>query len=181
MKHRPEPPEASDDAELFRQAVTGVTPLAPDNRVVKRPPPRKPRPSGRDTPAAQPAVRDYLSDHGAGECALTEFLRPGLSRMALRKLRRGQLPIEGSLDLHGNIIESARRLLLEFLDQASQHHLRCVRIVHGKGRSPDGSEGLLKIYTRHWLTQCPQVLAFCEPPPRDGGGGAVLVLLKSGG
>ncbi|MDO8811603.1 MAG: Smr/MutS family protein, partial [Gallionella sp.] len=32
--------------------------------------------------------------------------------------------------------------------------------------------------TRHWLAQRPDVLAYCDAPPKDGGSGAVLVLLK---
>lgn len=157
----------------------GVTPLPPSDRV----PPAKPKPEA--VPLAprralrQPQVVDTLSDHGAGDEPLTEFLRNGLSRMTLRKLRRGQLPVEDSLDLHGLDSDGARRLLLEFLREASRRDLRCVRIIHGKGRHGTSGEGVLKIRTRHWLTQCPEVLAFCEAPPSQGGGGAVLLLLKA--
>ena len=54
-------------------------------------------------------------------------------------------------------------------------------MIHGKGDRIGGGEGILKSRTRHWLTQCAEVLAFCEPPARGGGGGAVWVLLKSAG
>lgn len=100
--------------------------------------------------------------------------------MALRKLRRGQALLQDSLDLHGLNSDEARLLLLEFLRHATQHDLRHVCIIHGKGWHTDGGEGILKTRTRHWLTQCAEVLAFCEAPPNAGGGGAVLVLLKSG-
>ncbi len=157
----------------------GVTPLAPSGRV----PPAKPKP--QPVPLAprramqQPEAADMLSDHGAGDEPLTEFLRNGLSRMTLRKLRRGQLQVEDSLDLHGLDSDGARKLLLEFLREAARRNLRCVRIIHGKGRHGAGGEGILKTRTRHWLTQCPEVLAFCEAPPSHGGGGAVLLLLKA--
>jgi len=111
---------------------------------------------------------------------LDEFLRPGLSRMVLRKLRRKHLPLEDTLDLHGLNSDEARKLLLEFLHNSTQHGLRHVCVIHGKGWHSDGGEGILKTRTRHWLTQCAEVLAFCEAPPSAGGGGAVLVLLKSG-
>lgn len=166
------------DAELFRQAVDGVVPLTPSNRIA---PPKPARRTPQHTTATPlPAIADNLSDHGAGEVALTEFLRPGISRMVLRKLRRGQLPLQDSLDLHGLSSDEARTLLLQFLHDATQRGLRQVCIIHGKGWRPDGGEGILKIRTRHWLTQCAAVLAFCEAPPDAGGGGAVLVLLKSG-
>ena len=103
-----------------------------------------------------------------------------MSRMALRKLRRGQFPLQDNLDLHGLNSDEARKLLLEFMRETTQRGLRCVCVIHGKGWQAGGGEGILKIRVRHWLTQCAEVLAFCEAPPGSGGGGAVLVLLKSG-
>jgi DNA-nicking Smr family endonuclease len=75
--------------------------------------------------------------------------------------------------------DGARKLLMEFLHQADNNKLRCVHVIHGKGWRSEGREGVLKIYTRHWLTQHPQVMAFCEAPLNAGGGGAVWVLLKT--
>jgi DNA-nicking Smr family endonuclease len=171
-KESPEP----EDAELFRQALDGVTPLKPSDRITPATPPRGVLP-GRKTYV--PEIADTLSDHGAGEEPLNEFLRNGLSRMTLRKLRRGHWPVQDNLDLHGLNSDAARRLLLEFLHQATQRGLRCVCVVHGKGWHTRGGEGVLKTLARHWLTQCAEVLAFCEAPPHAGGGGAVLVLLKT--
>ena len=175
MGGKKEPPGA-DDAELFRQALDGVTPLPASDRIIHTPRPRRTSPG---SPAASDAVADYLSDHGAGGEPLNEFLRNGLNRMTLRKLRRGQWPVEDSLDLHGLHRDEARKLLLEFMHQATQRGLRCVCVVHGKGWHSAGGEGVLKVHARHWLTQIPQVLAFCEAPLGLGGGGAVLVLLKA--
>jgi len=166
------------DAELFRQAVEGAVPLTPLNRVPHSPAPRKA--ATYKTPHPAQPIADTLSDHGAGDEPLSEFMRSGISRMTLRKLRRGQWKVEDSLDLHGLNSDAARKLLLEFLHDAVQRSLRCVCVIHGKGWHTDGGEGILKIRTRHWLTQCAEVLAFCEPPPHEGGGGAVRVLLKSG-
>jgi DNA-nicking Smr family endonuclease len=176
MKKKPELP-SPPDAELFRQVLDGVIPLAPSNRVTSSPPPHRPL---IHSTSSSP-VADTLSDHGAGNETLTEFLRPGISRMVLRKLRRGQFPIQDSLDLHGLNSDEARKLLLEFLRHATQHDLRHVCVIHGKGWHTDGGEGILKTRTRHWLTQCTEVLAFCEAPPHAGGGGAVWVLLKAQG
>ena len=165
-----------DDAVLFRQALEGVKPLPPSDRIT--PAPRPPRASPRKQ-ATTADVADFLSDHGAGSAPLDEFLRNGLNRMTLRKLRRGYWPVQDSLDLHGLHRNEARKLLLEFLHQAMQRGLRCVCVGHGKGWHTEGGEGILKVHARHWLTQVPQVLAFCEAPPNLGGSGAVLVLLKS--
>jgi len=169
------------DADLFRQALDGVIPLAPSNRTTTHLSPPHSSPLARPVYKPEPAqIQDTLSDHGAGDTPLTEFMRSGISRMTLRKLRRGQWPIQDSLDLHGLNSDAARKLLLEFLRDATQHGLRHVCVIHGKGWHTDGGEGILKIRVRHWLTQCAEVLAFCEAPPNAGGGGAVLVLLKSG-
>jgi len=161
---------------LFRQLLEGVTPLKPSGRhIATRSPPKIPVRSARSASN----VADNLSDHVASDEAISEFLSNGLNRMTLRKLRRGEWPPQDSLDLHGLNSDAARRLLLDFLHHAAQNKFRCVNVIHGKGWRSEGREGILKVLTRHWLTQHPQVLAFCEAPQKAGGGGAVLVLLKS--
>ena len=174
MKNKPEP-LSLPDADLFRNAIKGVVAITSPNRINLTPPLRR----VASPPILALPTADPLSDHGAGAVPLNEFLRPGISRMILRKLRRGQIPLQDSLDLHGLTSDEARKLLLEFLLYTSKNDLRHVSIIHGKGWHTDGGEGILKTRTRHWLTQCPEVLAFCEAPPNAGGGGAVRVLLKS--
>lgn len=164
------------DADLFRQLLGDVTPLKPSDRRPASPPSRKPR-----TPDPHPEVTvpDTLSDHGAGDAAPAEYLSNGLNRMTLRKLRRGEWAVQDELDLHGLNSDEARRLLTTFLHQATQHGLRCVNVIHGKGWHSESGEGLLKRLARHWLIQHPLVLAFCDAPSNAGGAGAVWVLLKS--
>jgi len=175
MKKIPEQP-VPPDTDVFRQALEGVTPLAPSNRI---PPTRKPRKTPVRAKPASPEITDTLSDHGAGDIAITEFLRPGLNRMTLRKLRHGEWRIQDELDLHGLNSDAARKLLVEFLHDATQRGLRCINVIHGKGWRSEGRDGILKVLTRHWLAQHPLVLAFCEAPPQAGGGGAAWVLLKA--
>jgi len=170
VKEKPE-----QDTDLFRQALEGVTPLPPSDRITPKPKPRKFAASA--TPSSP--IPDNLSDHGAGDTAITEFLRNGLNRMTLRDLRRGRWPIQDELDLHGLSSDEARRLLAEFLHGATERGLRCVNVIHGKGWRSEGRDGILKVHTSHWLTQHPQMLAFCEAPPNAGGGGAVWVLLSA--
>lgn len=179
------PPQAHpDDAALFRAAVGAVQALPEQNRIEPQKPPRRPL---MRAPAPPPAIPDTLSDgypansssgFGAGN-APDEFLRNGLPRMTLRKMRRGYWPVQDSLDLHGSTGDAARRLLQEFLHEAAQRGLRCVLVIHGKGMNSRGGEAVLRRLTRHWLTQRPDVLAYCDAPPRDGGSGAALVLLKT--
>jgi len=167
---------APEDAALFRAAVGTVKPLPEQNRVTPQTAPRRPRLRPVIPP---PEIPDTLHDFSA-ESAPDDFLSNGLSRMTLRKLRRGTWPIQVSLDLHGNNTDAARKLLQEFLHEAAQRNLRCVLVIHGKGLNSQGGEAVLRKLTRHWLTQHRQVLGYCDAQPRDGGSGAVLVLLKTG-
>jgi len=168
------PPQETEDAALFRAAVGEVQPLPEQNRIEPHRPPRKSLPRA---PASPPAIPDTLSDFAAGN-APDEFLRNGLSRMTLRKLRRGHWPVQDSLDLHGNSSDAARKLLQEFLHEVAQRGLRCVLVIHGKGMNSPGGAAVLRRLTRHWLAQRPDVLAYCNATPSDGGSGAALVLLK---
>lgn len=171
---QPKNPIEPEDAALFRAAVGDVQPLPEQNRTELQKP-RKPLPRVPSTP---PPIPDTLSDFAA-ENAPDVFLRNGLSRMILRKLRRGHWPVEESLDLHGNTGDAARILLQEFLHEAAQRGLRCVLVIHGKGMNSPGGSAVLRRLTRHWLAQRPDVLAYCDALPTDGGSGAVLVLRKT--
>lgn len=176
MKKIPEQP-APSDADLFQQAVDGVTPITSTNRIT---PARPASVSIRDSyTSPTPVPSDNWSDHGISEVAPTTFLRGGLNAMTLRKLRRGLWPIEDDIDLHGLTSDEARIMLSQFLGHAIQKNYRCLNVIHGKGWRTEGGEGILKIRVRHWLTQHPKVLAFCEPPANAGGGGAIWLLLAS--
>jgi DNA-nicking Smr family endonuclease len=164
-----------DDAALFRDAIGEVKPLTKQNRVAPPPAQRKPL---RRPPTLLQEIPDTLSDF-IPESTADEYLSNGLSRMALRKLRRGGWPVQDSLDLHGNNSDEARKLLQGFLHEAEQRRLRCVLVIHGKGLNSKGGEAVLRKLARHWLTQHPLVLGFCDAMPKDGGSGAALVLLKA--
>ncbi len=178
MKKKKDQP-ASINAELFQQALDGVIPLPPSNRISLAQPLRRVPPRG--TVISTHLIEDTFSDNDAGGDVPTEFLRSGMSRMTLRKLRRGRWPMQDTLDLHGFHNDAARKLLLEFLRDAVQHSLRFVCVIHGKGWQAGGKEGVLKSRVRHWLSQYSEVLAFCEAPLNAGGSGAVWVLLRAGG
>ena len=106
------------------------------------------------------------------------FLRPGLSRQVLRKLRSGTWVIQRQLDLHGLDRHQAREALADFLASCVKRGVRCVRVIHGKGLGSKGREPVLKTKVKHWLTQRGEVLAYCQARPVDGGSGALVVLLK---
>lgn len=171
----------NDDAVLFRDAIRGVAPLADSGRMSPLPKPH-PLPIPRQAPGEPPTGHgDMLSDFISLEIAAGDewsFMRPGISRQTLRRLRRGYWSIEAQLDLHGYTRDQARMELAHFLDESVRHGLRCVRVIHGKGRSSRNGEPVLRARVGSWLSQRGEVLAFCQAKPEDGGSGAVLVLLK---
>ena len=107
------------------------------------------------------------------------FLREGLSRQLLRKLRRGHWVVQDELDLHGMNRVQAAHAVAEFLRHCRARHLRCLRIVHGKGLRSRNREPVLKTKLRLWLPRRDEVLGFCQAPAAHGGGGALLVLLRA--
>ncbi|MBN9124332.1 MAG: DNA mismatch repair protein MutS [Nitrosospira sp. 56-18] len=175
------PGVGNDDAVLFRDAIRGVAPLADSGRMSPLPKPH-PLPIPRQAPGEPPTGHgDMLSDFISLEIAAGDewsFMRPGISRQTLRRLRRGYWSIEAQLDLHGYTRDQARMELAHFLDESVRHGLRCVRVIHGKGRSSRNGEPVLRARVGSWLSQRGEVLAFCQAKPEDGGSGAVLVLLK---
>lgn len=102
----------------------------------------------------------------------------GIDRRSAEKLRRGRLPIEGRLDLHGMTQDAAAGRLAAFIERAEAAGKRCVLVITGKGLA---SGGILRDQVPRWLNQAPnrtRVLAFDYARPQHGGAGALYVLLK---
>jgi DNA-nicking Smr family endonuclease len=172
-----------DDRDAFERAVRGAKPLARARRVdLPRPAPAPvPAQTHRDERAAlAESLRGPLSAEEALESGVElTYLRQGMSRLALRRLRRGHWVVQASLDLHGmNRVEAAQQVA-QFVRASAARGARCVRIVHGKGLGSKNREPVLKAKLRAWLVPRDEVLAFCQAPAAEGGAGALLVLLKA--
>ncbi len=170
-----------DERALFRDAMRDVTPLPASDRVVHADKYIQPIPYQTDC-SEQLLMDDSLSTDISLEIETGDawsFLRPGLSRQILRRLRRGYWGIQANLDLHGLTRDEAKLELITFLHDSCTRHFRCVRVIHGKGLSSKNQEPILKARIGSWLAEYHHVLAFCQAKPKDGGGGAVLVLLKT--
>jgi DNA-nicking Smr family endonuclease len=183
MKRPLDPRVPEEDAALFRAAVRDAVPLsAPARRATFQPAhPPVPVQSLLDEHAALDESRNPAFDD---EAALeigedVAYLREGVSRQVLRRLRRGHWVVQDHLDLHGLTRAEAHEAVREFLRAAVRHARRCVRIVHGKGLGSKNREPVLKGKVKVWLARREEVLAFCQAPPAQGGSGAVLVLLKA--
>jgi DNA-nicking Smr family endonuclease len=177
----------AEDIELFRRTVGEVKPLRQNGQSDRQAPaPRRRIGRARITRAQRlAALEESLQGLdsepmvGAGEAL--SHRRSGVPESVLRRLKRGEYPIEAELDLHGMTLTQAKRALHGFLSSALARHLGCVRIIHGKGLR-SGSDGpVLKSTVNALLRKTSTVLAYVSARPDDGGTGAVYVLLAQSG
>ncbi|MEQ9334080.1 Smr/MutS family protein [Thalassobaculum sp.] len=171
-----EPAAASAPAQSPVQSPGAKPSSRKRGRIPADPPPPAPAPPPPVVPAA-------LGEHAHGAA-------PGLDRRTQLRLKRGQIPIEARIDLHGMSRERAHAGLNAFLARQAALGRRCVLVITGKGRSdwqrPDwGSEeretGVIRRALPGWLRDHPnqeRVLAFAAAQPQDGGTGAWYVLLR---
>ncbi len=111
-----------------------------------------------------------------------------LDRRTEEKLRKGKIPLEGRLDLHGMRQDEAYEALNNFIEEAIKNKKRCVLVITGKGKSKSTSadwltpaQGVLKMRAPEWLSSpslARYVLKFYPAVPAHGGSGALYVYLK---
>lgn len=158
-KRPPLPPTLSPEA--VQEANAKPTPL---KRVVVRP-------SALPSPPVPPAALPQL-EHGS---------QPGLDKATAKRLRRGQVQIEGRIDLHGMVQDEARPALERFIENAWYEGKREVLVITGKGTRADGSIGVLRQAVPRWLNEAPnrlRITAFTHAAAKDGGEGALYVRIK---
>jgi DNA-nicking Smr family endonuclease len=106
-----------------------------------------------------------------------------------KKVRRGKLDIDGSIDLHGYRQLQAQTVLAGFLVRMRSGGARCVLVVTGKGRAIEVGEdylmpqpGVIRRRLPEWLNGQgvrEHVSGYASAHPRHGGNGAYYVLLKA--
>lgn len=170
-----------DEVALFRESVSGVTPVKYD-RV--QPQSNKPAPEATQRIADEAAVLKEMAE-GFFDTEAAEtgdellYKTPGIQDKVFRKLRRGQFAIAAELDLHGFTVQQAKDCLSDFLKESVARNRRCVRIIHGKGLRSRQGRPTIKSRIGKWLQQRQEVLAYCSARQVDGGTGAIYVLLKN--
>jgi len=184
-----------EEAQAFQRMMSGVTPMGQEKARI---------PTTETHREASPAKRAALHaretvDQDSEEARLrldalvdprfevqddgrhAEGRRADVSADVVRRLRRGQFPIDGRLDLHGMRAEDARSAVEKFLREMRARRERCVLIVHGKGLHSPGGEGVLRGELSAWLSEgraSSSVDAFASAHAEDGGEGATYVLLR---
>lgn len=162
-----EPDNLPDDQDLFQQEVGDVKRLNHNQVFVKQ-----------SVTAQTPVPAQDETDSKVESGEVLRFLRSGIQTTILQKLRRGQYPVEATLDLHGLTAAEANDELYRFVQHSQTLGRQAVRVVHGKGHGSKEQQPILKAKINQWLREFPVVLAFCSSRPQDGGTGAVDVLLR---
>lgn len=171
-----------DDKALFRKLYGNITRIEHDRKNLwKKPPGPKPRQktvATGDWPEALSPYPEIQIDTGH-QTENHTYRAGGIQNTLMQKLKKGKLPIEAVLDLHGMTREMALDALQQYIARCQQQGLKYIQIIHGKGYRSESGKPVLKPAVAHWLRQMGAVLAYCPALPRDGGEGALYVLLKT--
>jgi DNA-nicking Smr family endonuclease len=184
----PDVPEEPNEKDRFLEAMADVTPLAKDGkRAAHRH--AAPKSPAHPAPDAEKEVLAHLRGlvRGTIDMDITfsdEYIEgsvKGFGRKLMRRLKRGEFPVQDYIDLHGLTKQAAEEAIKDFLLRSHKHGHRCVLIVHGRGLNSPDSFPVLKEGLPLWLSRGSVkkiVLAFATARPYDGGTGAVYVLLR---
>lgn len=168
----------NDEQPSMAKLFADVKPAASDKLHLQSPPAT---PRAAFTRADEREVlAESLSDgqHAQETGDELGYRSPTVPPDAYKRLRRGKFAIQDEIDLHGLNAKEAREYLGEFIAESRLRGLRCVRVIHGKGKRSGQRGPVLKYKVDNWLRRWSQVLAYCSARPVDGGTGAVYVLLR---
>ena len=178
------PASGEDGAVLWQQIAGTVKPLKRrgDTKSAIAAKTDAPEPSTKgegNTP--RPAHRRPVGPTGSPQPALVSGAGPGMDKRTATRLRRGQIDIDGRIDLHGMTQQEAHGNLSDFIKYSAGAGRRCLLVITGKGIGKGGLGGVLRAQLPSWLNSPelrPLILAFAPAQPRDGGGGAFYVYLR---
>jgi DNA-nicking Smr family endonuclease len=196
-QEKPEPPpkeaprknDLEGEMSSFLDAMAGVTPIPEDRRRSLHGSGSRAKPSHPPTDESR-QVMEQLHGlvRGSVDLDITfsdEYIEgavQGFSRKLMKKLKRGEMPVQGHIDLHGLTKQDAETAVTDFLLESFRNGLRCVLIVHGRGLNSPESVPVLKEGLPQWLNRGrvrKVVLAFATARPYDGGTGATYVFLRN--
>lgn len=130
-----------------------------------------------------------LGPAGSFSHSLDRFQLPILDPKIHRKVRRGQICIDGTIDLHGLHQNEARSALYRFIEARIAYGDRTLLVITGKGMKKTGfgqleQRGVLRHMLPLWLKEpalAPLIAGFETSARQHGGEGAYYVRLKRGG
>jgi DNA-nicking Smr family endonuclease len=166
------------DSELWRYVTRNVTPYRPQ----RHPTPDVAAPSREDARAQTKPEPDYFAPSPPPAKRSPAPLKLGaiaaMDKRTGQRFKRGDMAVDGRIDLHGMTVEQAHGALTGFIRRSHARGARCVVVVTGKGERGGGK---IRRETPEWLNRPdlrPLILAVTEARPQHGGAGALYVLLK---
>jgi len=176
----------SDDEELWADFTRDIAPIKREKPAAPAQKTRKPK---KLAPQSKPqALQSELTVRPDIPKAPAQPHGAGLDRRSAEKLRKGQMPIDARLDLHGMTQDRAHHALDDFIKRTHGAGHRCVLVITGKGKSGkradeywSGGDGVLKQKVPQWLGAAPlssMILKTQIARPKDGGDGALYILLR---
>ena len=198
-----------DEAQLWARVMASVRPMrAVAVRIPERapplPPPPKPiigpngkivpappAPMGRVKPLVRTVVTPYASRAGAKPVVARPVTKP-ITANTLdggwdKRLTRGVVSPDSSIDLHGHTLASAHALLDVGLGRAIARGDRVLLLVPGKPPRPESerphARGAIRSAVTDWLAgsrHADSIAAVRGAHPRHGGQGALYIVLRRG-
>lgn len=98
-----------------------------------------------------------------------------------RRLGRGVVSPDVTVDLHGHNLETAYHRLDQALDLATSSGFRLMLLITGKPRASDSGRGAIRAAVADWLTSsrhARDIAAVRNAHPRHGGQGALYIVLR---
>lgn len=174
----------SEGIELWEEVCRDISPLKGKERQVADGSPL----SARQRHPAQDVSRRVAdsfprADRYAGGAGGYDPSSRQVDAALATRLRRGDMRIDGRIDLHDMTESLAYRKFSDFMADRIRQGARCLLVITGKGRNRESGapEGVLRRALPLWLNEqpfAPFVLSCVPAPARLGGAGAFLVLLR---
>ncbi len=177
---------SDQDAKLWKHVTKDVKPLDKTVPKTAQKQVKNTKAEQESSAPAHPVERFVLSHKEENHKVIKQSTQ--VDKRTSERLRRGKMPIEGRLDLHGLSQSQAYEALLSFVRSAYHSEKRCVLVITGKGMARHGdvplyaqTKGVLKQKTPIWLGEDvfrQYVLKVEQARPEHGGGGAIYVLIR---
>ena len=112
---------------------------------------------------------------------------PNMDKKNFKKLVKGKMEIEGTIDLHGLTADQAQIKLITFINHSYSLGKRLIIVITGKGKHKGFDEfqrpinGVLRQNLPEWLSGpsvSNKVLQVTQAQPKHGGAGAFYVYLR---
>lgn len=187
---------APDEAALWQRVVASVTPIharTAARKPAELPPPEMPVPAPRAAPPAavtvppgklvpmrkKPAAITLAMATAEGHASNT------LDKSWDRRLSRGLVAPESTVDLHGHTLHSAYDRLDFGLAQAVARGDRVLLLITGKPPRPESerphARGAIRAAVGDWLASsrhADRIAAVRQAHPRHGGAGALYIVFR---